>query len=464
MLHISIRCLLIILAFAATTSAEAGFLPNNGELDQSFDPSGTTPGRVPVAFDVSGSAFTDYGINAVMDDAGRITTVARVDINNVDQNLIGIGLARHSFTGVLDTSFQTGGKRVREPGITAIADACFDTSGKIVVAGMAPGANGSAGAKDLALARFNADGSDDLSFSSDGFNTYSRGDATTERDEAITDIECLPDGSVVILGWYYADTSPDKRIALLMHIASNGNLLPPGFSVLVPGNDSAYAAGHWDVDRLIYALNSTGSTGIGFFTINNGAVAIQPGAPTFSFATYCPSLNLPTVVGIALVSPSRYVASLFYVDTGNVTRHALANINAGATPSMSCQTVDFGGAGNAGITPPAVILERIYVGLGFQPFGSGALPSRVRAYVVLPDGSFVTDQNFGVGGMAQWYFNSSNSSPSDNRSFIQNITTRFGYLHTVGSRGYNGLDVDAALSRLGGTGIFRHGFEDTPPP
>ena len=461
-----IHCLLFLSLAGIASDASAGFFNNNGELDESFNPL-DLPGRLPILFDVNQTNYTDFGINAAMDENGRLTSVAMVDINNPDTGLVGIGLSRHLFNGAVDSLFQSGGKRVRDAGMTTLVDACFGPTGKITVAGMAPGANGSAGAKDVALARFNVDGSDDSGFSGDGFNAYSLGDSATDRDEAITDLVCLDDGSVVMLGWYYSNSFPTTKAAFAIQVGNNGQAMVGGLGVGpgVVGADLQYAAGLWDGQKLVYAANRNATATIGFLSINNGSIGGFPGESDFSFSAWCPSLNNPSVVGIAQLPDARYVATVLYRDGSNVTRHALANISVGETRSMSCQTVDFGGAGNAGMSPPVVIADRVFIGLGFQPFGTGPIPSRARGYIVRANGSIDIDTSFGIGGMSEWYFpHSGVSSGNNNRSFIQQMVTSNGYLYALGTRYYSGNDVDAALTRLGGQGPFKHSFEDPLPP
>jgi uncharacterized delta-60 repeat protein len=101
-------------------------------------------------------------------------------------------LARYNPDGTLDTAFGNGGKVITQIGgndlIMAMARAPDDPEGKIVVAGT--------GNDDFALARYNADGTLDVSFGSGGKVTTPIG----VRNDTAFGIALAPDGKIVVAG------------------------------------------------------------------------------------------------------------------------------------------------------------------------------------------------------------------------------------------------------------------------
>ena len=437
------------------------------ELDGSFNPG--LPGRVPLLFDQPDTQFTDLGINAFSDPVdGRITSVALVDINQADANLVGIGLARHLYTGALDTSFHGTGKRVKDAFLTSVVDACRDPNGRIVVAGMTPGANGSGGNKDLALVRFNADGSDDLSFAGDGgvaFTLASESPAD-EFDETIRDVDCLANGNILIGGSF--DNS-GNRYGFVAEMPSNGSAVPVRAYVLAPSaGDSIVVTMANEVDLgIVVGMQSYGTNNYAYLTFlspNGAGYVLTPGRNQVAFglgSNNCsPTLN-PQFFGVAQLGAGDYVFSgLRYDGANNVP--FLARLQYGEQLLTRCSAVDLG-VNNAYVTPPVVLADRIFVAAGFQPFGSGPLTSRLRGYLAPADGSApVPLPGFGVDGLAQWSYPFHPASANNNRSFVQRLFPDPAYgLMAVGSRTYNGNDTDLVLARFGSGGVFNNGFETT---
>lgn len=435
------------------------------ELDGSFNPS--LPGRVVRFFDETGTQKTDFGINAFSDpNDGSITSVAMVDINNPDTNLVGIGLARHLYSGAVDSGFQTTGKRVKDAYMTSVVDACRDPSGRIVVAGTTPGANGSAGNKDLALVRFNADGSDDATFAGDGELAFSMWDALngTENDEAINDIDCLANGNLLLAGWIEVNSA---RKGFIAEIASTGSSTPVRTYTLDPfaGIDLQFTAAA-EIDLGIAAtslMSGSANQATAHFMIPNGtSYFVTPGRNSVVIGesiNWCGNPVEPRLIGIATVASGDFAFSGLREDVGGNIVPFLMRVQHGEILKVSCTDIDFG-TNNAWVTPPVAMAGHVFVALGWQPFGTGPLTSRLRAYRFDDDGSAPIPVNrFGVDGMAQWSF-PYNGADSNNRSFVQRLFFDPGLrLMTVGTRVWNGTDTDLALARFGSAGVFNDGFE-----
>ncbi len=462
-----LRPLCLLALAAAAHSAMAGSIAVDyfSELDGSFNPG--LPGRVPLLYDQSGTSFTDIGVNAFSDSTdGRITSVAQVDINNADTNLVGIGLARHLYNGTIDTSFQGTGKRVKDAFLTSVVDACRDPNGRIVVAGMTPGANGSAGNKDLALVRFNADGSDDLSFAGDGGVAFSRGDDAVDHDEAIRDVDCLANGNILIAGWY---DDGDARFGFVAEMPSDGTT--PSLRSYVFGASSGGTATFTsaaEIDSGIVAtafLTGTSAYGKVFFLSpgpgNYVATASRSPFDVGGGITIpkCLSFAEPQLFGVAMLAPGDYVFSGIR-KSGGINSPFVMRAQFGEQLLVNCTPVD-NGVDNAYVTPPVTLSNHVFVAAGFQPFGSGPLTSRLSGLVAPANGgALAIAPGFGIAGLAQWSFPYQTASANNNRSFVQRLYLDPAYsLMAVGTRVWNGNDTDVAITRLGSQGLFNNGFE-----
>ncbi len=457
-------CLLHFAVAAAPALAGSIAIDRYSELDGSFNPS--IPGRVPVLFDQPGTALTDIGVNAFSDPVdGRITSVAQVDINNADANLVGIGLARHLYTGAIDTSFQGTGKRVKDAFLTSVVDACIDPNGRIVVAGMTPGANGSAGAKDLALVRFNANGSDDLTFAGDGGVAFTYNDGFGESDEGIRDLDCLPNGNLLIAGWY-EDVS--GRNGFLAEMPANGDASTVrGYSTGTgAGNDStitsATAVGN-NVVATGHIFGDTNYASMIFLSPNGAGYSVTPGLAQQNLGAGnlpCNNPAAPQLFGVTALTNTDFVFSGLRDSGGGLNVPMLVRVQFGEAVLVSCTDVG-NGVNNAYVTPPVALGNLVVVAAGFQPFGSGPLTSRLSGFVAPSNGGALTvAPGFGIAGLAQWSYPYSSASANNNRSFVQRLYIDPAYsLMAVGTRVWNGNDSDVAIARFGSAGLFNNGFE-----
>lgn len=463
-------CTLVLCLLAPPLLAESIPAAYYSELDGTFNP--ILSGRVTLPFNQTGTQLTDIGINAFSEPVeGRITSVAQVDIANADNNLVGIGLARHTYTGTLDTSFQGTGKRVKDAFLTSVVDACKDPNGRIVVAGMTPGANGSAGNKDLALVRFNADGSDDPSFAGDGGVSISIYDAitATENNEGINDVDCLSNGNLLIAGW--SEVAGETR-GFIAEIASTGAATPVrSYNLSDVGDNAVQFTMAAEIDTGIVAVSRrTGaSDSATFYFMNPSAGSYVANPERLGFAigedvSWCGAPISPRLVGVARIADGDYAFSGLREDSGGNLVPFLLRVQYGELRKIACTDIDFGAA-NAWVTPPVVIGDLVFVALGWQPFGSGPLTSRLRAYRTSEDGSApIAAPGFGVNGMAQWSYPYNPASSNNNRSIVQRLFVDPGYgLMAVGSRIWNGNDTDVVLARFGSAGVFNDGYETVAP-
>lgn len=148
----------------------------NGSLDTTFDGDGTAS--------VDFAGFRDVPYSVVVDSSRRIV------IGGFSRDL-GFALARLNSNGSLDTTFGPEGKvstNILGTANAAIRSLVIDSAGKIVAAGTVERA-------DIAVARYNDDGSLDTTFDGDGIAIVD----FSSRDIA-AEVRLQSDGKIVVAG------------------------------------------------------------------------------------------------------------------------------------------------------------------------------------------------------------------------------------------------------------------------
>jgi uncharacterized delta-60 repeat protein len=160
-------------------------------------PAAAVPGQLDPSFGVGGTVVTQFpssysGVHAVAVQAdGRIVAAGFAHTN--DSIVSDFALTRYDASGALDPTFGTGGIVRTDFGgrfDEALAVAA-QPDGRVVVAGSSSDATGS----DMAVARYNSDGTLDLSFDGDGMALVDFGSEASARAVALQ-----PDGKVVLAG------------------------------------------------------------------------------------------------------------------------------------------------------------------------------------------------------------------------------------------------------------------------
>ena len=172
----------------------------DGTIDNTFD----GDGKVTTDFTTTLNAG-EYGFSVIVQSDGKIIVAGYSDGD--------FALVRYNVNGSLDTSFSTDGKLTTSFGGYEYANSVIvQSDGKILVAGQC-GSSVYSSPWDFALVRYNADGSLDTSFDSDGMVTANIG--TWDNAFCIT---VQSDGKILVIG----DTNATD-IALLRFNA-NGSL------------------------------------------------------------------------------------------------------------------------------------------------------------------------------------------------------------------------------------------------
>jgi uncharacterized delta-60 repeat protein len=169
----------------------------DGSLDSSFgggDGILTTP--------IAPLTGNDAGNGIALQADGKIIVVGTTNVGPASE----IAVVRFNADGTLDTTFDTDGFAIA--GVSALADESqavrLQPDGKIVVSGYAS----IAGDPAFLVARFNADGSRDITFGTNGIVTTNVGLGFSPFPETAQSIAIQPDGSIVAVGWAPTPTNP----------------------------------------------------------------------------------------------------------------------------------------------------------------------------------------------------------------------------------------------------------------
>lgn len=177
----------IIVAGSSNNNFAVARYNTNGDLDTSFD----TDGLDPIDF-----GSTDSAEAVAIQSDGKIVVAGTSDND--------FALARLNTDGTLDTAFDTDGIVTTDLGSIELAYAvAIQSDGKIIVAGVSD----IDGDNDFALARYNTDGSLDISFDTDGKLTTDFGSF-----EEIQSVAIQSDGKIVAAG-RSGNFSPDFAVA-----------------------------------------------------------------------------------------------------------------------------------------------------------------------------------------------------------------------------------------------------------
>ena len=169
----------------------------DGDLDTTFD----TDGKVTTS--ASGSDTGRYGVaNAVAMDGDKIV-IAGVDDADGDTLDYDLAVLRYTSAGALDTTFSTDGRDTisfsadgSTGDLNSARGLAVAPDGKIVVAGFSD-----INTAYLAVARYNADGTLDTSFDTDGKTTLQHNGSTTNG----TAMALQPDGRIIVAGTNSSD-------------------------------------------------------------------------------------------------------------------------------------------------------------------------------------------------------------------------------------------------------------------
>ena len=245
----------------------------------------STPHSYPLVSRYSPSGHLDSSFDSdglVIDDTGTYITIEDVHVR-ANGKILAVGhqysipffitLIQYNADGTLDTDFGANG-HVNEA--FALEEAAYDSflmaNGQLVATGYVKDEFSS---PDLAVFRFNEDGSPDMAFGTDGVARVDLGGWEYGRSVAVQ-----PDGKIVIAG--YTDANFEFDMALL-RFNSNGSLDTSfdgdgivygdfvgdqdyAFGVAILDNGKIIVGGYSDLDFAVVRYNSNGSLDTTFGT------------------------------------------------------------------------------------------------------------------------------------------------------------------------------------------------------
>ena len=269
------------------------------------------------SFGLSGRVTTDFGISDVQVQAdGRIVVAG-----------YGGALARYNVDGSLDTSFGGGNGKVATGFNTSSIALQPQAEGpdKIVAVGSAPGSDGDG---DVALARYNANGSLDTSFDGGGKQII----GMWGSDEALADVAIGPDGTIAAVGQSYCFTCSSTMLVLAVFGRNgSGGLrltdasgLDSGSSVAIQSDSKIVAVGGSAEDFLVARYDSGGNPDPSF---HDDGVYTNLGVRTTDFG------GSDGAGGVALLSDGKILAAgtsyTYTADGSAMGRIALARYEGG---------------------------------------------------------------------------------------------------------------------------------------
>jgi uncharacterized delta-60 repeat protein len=223
----------------------------DGTIDASFGVNGSTQTRI---------GFEDIAYDAALQPDGKIIIVGRTFYDTATRDF---SIVRYNSDGSLDTTFSEDGKQTTAIG--AMDDHAYSiklqADGKLVVGGISD--------TDIALVRYNSNGSLDTSFSNDGIVKIDLG-----ATESIESLVIQPDGKILVCGNSY--TVDNKQNIFLARFNSDGSVdksfANDGVLITNFGADYSYArdielqsdgkivlAGRTDKQIVLVRYNSNGS-------------------------------------------------------------------------------------------------------------------------------------------------------------------------------------------------------------
>jgi uncharacterized delta-60 repeat protein len=253
-------------------------------------------GALDPTFDGDGRVVTDFGSTRALAFAlaaqpdGKVVVAGNV---LVGRDELRFALARYNVDGSLDPTFGIGGKVVTSFGEQSSADAVLvQPDGKIVAAGIAYAKTHPCCApSDFALARYNADGNLDTTFSGDGKVITDFG-----QTEFLNGLALQPDGKIVLVGATNDDPKYEKNTRVALARYSPDGALDPGFdgdgrvvTDLPNGDESGGGIAIGSGGSLVVAagraiLQYRGDGSLDARFAGNGVVAVPDGVFSYSVA------------------------------------------------------------------------------------------------------------------------------------------------------------------------------------
>ena len=248
----------------------------NGGSGSSFGLARVNPfGSIDNSFGTNGIVITGFGTNAgansvTMQPDGKIVAAGFTDGD--------FALARYSTSGSLDVGFSSDGKVTTSVGSGAdVANAvAVQSDGKIVASGRS--FNGTK--DDIAIVRYNTDGTLDNTFSSDGIMTV----GISSQDDVANAVAAQQDGKIVVAGGsgssvfvarYNPDGTPDNTFNSTGVVITSVGTASMANAMAIQSDDKIVIAGASDDEFLVARYLKDGTLDTAFST--DGILTIDIG-------------------------------------------------------------------------------------------------------------------------------------------------------------------------------------------
>jgi uncharacterized delta-60 repeat protein len=374
---------------------EARLAPSAGDLD--------------IVFGGTGKITTDFHTGSDQLQAVAVQSNGQIVAAGTTGGTVSeMALARFNRNGSLDARFGNGGKVVASAaGLASAAHGVvIQPDGKILVAGSA----GPAGSEELALARFNLDGSLDATFGTGGTVLTSFG-----GEASATSLALQTDGKIVVAGSFQPGANSSASDFALARYAPNGALdttFGTGGKLTTKIGDFDAAANQVLVqaDGKIVAAGHTSTSG-GFFNFvlvrynNDGSLDSSfngTGIVTTNFG------QLDDIHGLALQADGKLIAVGSYF-TGSKVDLALARYNPDGSLDSSFGsagkvTTDLGGVNQSAQSVVIQADGKLLVAGVYAPNGAS------QFFLARYQSDGTLDEGFGANGLVLTAFDPSANS------------------------------------------------------
>jgi len=231
-----------------------------------------TDGTLDTTFDSDGKVATDFNLSS--DDARGMVVQSDGKIVVVGTNGSDVALMRYRSSGTLDTAFDGDGKvnTSVNSGVEAGKSVALQSNGKIVVAGYT---TNSSGYTDALLLRYNKDGSLDATFDGDGIATT----ALSIQNDEFRSVVLQADGKILAAGYsrhgsyndvalvrYNSDGSLDTGFGAGGIVTTAIGADDVGQGVTVQADGKILVAGYSDNNFALLRYNAEGTLDTSFGT------------------------------------------------------------------------------------------------------------------------------------------------------------------------------------------------------